>query len=179
LKRTWISGAIAVGVLTVAACGGDESSTATVPPAAAEAANGAESNDAASPPPASDNAAAPSGDVLVGDCSDEQAIDGAFNSMNPGGKSAEEKRKDFEVALAYFETKGKDAPGDLADDFKLVEQYFRALYDVLSPIDFDVNNLTSNPEVATRFATMASEFDMNALPVAFGNVTRYIAETCR
>ena len=131
----------------------------------------AENGDEAGTQPAVD-------DVLAGDCADEAAISGAFNAMNEDGRTADEKRASMQAALDYFERSADSAPGELAEDFELVGSYFEALFGVMDKIDFDTDNLVSNPDAALEFTGLAADFDQAKLPVALGNVSRYIVENC-
>lgn len=165
---------VAALVLAGAACGGGDDEAA--PTATEAAATEAVASDAA--PAAEDVDPATAGDVLAGDCADEQAISGAFNSMNDDGRTADEKRAAMQQALDYFESSADTAPAELAEDFALVNDYFEALFGVMDKIDFDTTKLVGNAEVAQEFAGLAADFDPAQLPVALGNVSRYIAESC-
>lgn len=170
MKRTRTAALLLPLVLLVAGCGSDGNSASDTSAAATDAQATEDSG-------ASDTEVADS-DVLAGDCADESAIQGAFSSMNPDDRSPEERRADFERALAYLDAKGDSAPADLADDFELVEGYSRALFGVLETLEFDPKNIATKPEVATDMTRIASEFDQAQLPVSLGLVSRYVAENC-
>lgn len=155
-------------------CGGSDSEDETPGGGATTAAASAAEESSSG----GDDGSAAGGDVLAGDCADEAAIQGAFTAMGDVTKTPDQKRADFDRAIAYFDGKRSTVPAELSADFTLVHDYFKALQDVLESIDYDTDKLAENAQAASDFADLASEFDTAKLSVALGKVSRYVVENC-